>query len=70
MSTKVLLEIANQLVENCKNGKEAEGLATLYSDSAVSVEAVSMQKDGNREVVGLDAIRAKHAWWELSLIHI
>ena len=67
MSTKVLLEIANQLVENCKNGKEAEGLATLYSDSAVSVEAVSMREDGNREVVGLDAIRAKHAWWEATM---
>lgn len=64
MTQKSLLEIATQFVENCKNGNEAEGLAILYAANASSIEAMPMQENGSAEVVGLDAIRAKHAWWD------
>ena len=54
-------EIANELVAGCKVGAEEANLAKLYADNAVSVEAVD---NGNgRVAVGLEAIRAKHAWW-------
>lgn len=67
MSNMTLQEVANALVENCKNGNEAEGLKTLYADDAVSVEAVAMGEDGSAEVVGVDAIRGKHEWWSSAM---
>ena len=57
----MLKEIAEALVAGCREGRETENLDRLYAADAVSVEAVD---HGNgREAVGLDAIRAKHAWW-------
>jgi hypothetical protein len=58
-----LKEVADRLVAHCRNGTEAEGLDTLYSKNAVSVEAMEMPGSGSREARGLDAIRAKHDWW-------
>ena len=59
MDTKT---IAAELVAGCREGREAENLERLYSQDAVSVEAVD--QGGGREASGLDAIRAKHAWWD------
>lgn len=57
-----LPEIAQALVDGCRAGTEAENLERLYAPDAVSVEA---QDNANGRVAeGLDAIRAKHAWWE------
>jgi ketosteroid isomerase-like protein len=56
-----LSEIAADLVESCRSGTESDMLARLYADTAVSVEPRDMGE--GREAVGLDAIRAKHAWW-------
>lgn len=35
-----------------------------YAEDCVSVEAACMPGSDSAEAVGLDAIRAKHAWWE------
>ncbi|MEL6517926.1 MAG: nuclear transport factor 2 family protein [Pseudomonadota bacterium] len=58
-----LSEIANELVAGCREGREAENLAKLYAEDAVSVEAADPGGMG-REAKGLEAIRGKHAWWE------
>ena len=60
--TASLKDVAEALVAHCRAGTEAEGLATLYAPDAVSVEAMAMP-GGAREARGVDAIRAKHAWW-------
>ena len=55
------VEIANKLVELCKEGKNEEA-KTLYAEDAVSVEAVA--PPGMDPVSrGLPAIRAKGQWW-------
>lgn len=56
-----LMEIATALVDGCRAGQETENLDRLYDTNAVSVEAADF---GNgREAHGLDAIKAKHAYW-------
>ena len=57
-----LREIADQLVAHCRAGTEAQALSTLYTVDAVSVEAADMSGAGAVSA-GLDAIRAKHEWW-------
>jgi ketosteroid isomerase-like protein len=57
-----LNEIATSLVDGCRAGKDRENLDRLYAPDAVSVEAADFG-DG-REVVGVDAIKAKHDWWD------
>ncbi|MGS4946885.1 SnoaL-like domain-containing protein [Meridianimarinicoccus sp. RP-17] len=63
-----LSEIAQALVDGCRAGTEEANLERLYAPEAVSVEA---QDTGNGRVAeGLDAIRAKHAWWaENATVH-
>jgi ketosteroid isomerase-like protein len=55
------IEIANQLVALCKAGKDDEAKA-LYAPDAESVEVMSMP-GMDRVAKGLDAIKAKSAWW-------
>jgi ketosteroid isomerase-like protein len=55
-------DVAAELVENCKTGKEMAGLDTLYHPDAVSVEAGAMPGDSPIRT-GIDAIKGKHAWW-------
>jgi ketosteroid isomerase-like protein len=42
-------------------------LDTLYAEDCVSVEAACMPGNDSPETAGLDAIRAKHAWWEAEM---
>ena len=56
------MAIAKKLVELCRQGKNSEALDTLYSNDAVSVEAVSMP-EMPQESKGLAAIKAKGEWW-------
>ncbi|PIE11404.1 MAG: hypothetical protein CSA72_04625 [Rhodobacterales bacterium] len=56
-------EIAQKLVEGCREGLAKENLSLLYADDAVSVEP-RPDESGQREAHGRDAIRAKHIWWE------
>jgi hypothetical protein len=55
------LEIANKLVDLCRQGRNREAKA-LYADDAVSVEAFA-PPGGEQEVKGLAAIQAKGEWW-------
>ncbi|MEM7059141.1 MAG: nuclear transport factor 2 family protein [Pseudomonadota bacterium] len=65
MFDEKLTAIANALVEHCRNGTEAEGLATIYAEDCVSVEAAKMEEGGMGPVFeGRDAIKAKHEWWD------
>ncbi len=56
------IDVANQYVSLCRVGKNAEALATLFSDDAVSVEAMAMP-GGAQEAHGMAAIKAKGQWW-------
>lgn len=58
-----LMEIAEALCNHCRNGTELEGLATLYADDCVSVEAMPNPETGTAITEGLEGIRGKHAWW-------
>jgi ketosteroid isomerase-like protein len=57
------LDIAQQYVALCKQGKNEECLDQLFAKDAVSVEAFSPPGAGDRVANGLDAIRAKGKWW-------
>ena len=56
------VEIANKLVELCKQGKDREAKA-LYAEDAVSVEAFA-PPGMDRVSRGLAAIRGKGEWWQ------
>lgn len=62
MTSATLKATADRLVANCREGREAQGLDELYDPDAVSVEAMAMA-GGDRESVGLAAIKGKHEWW-------
>ena len=55
-------EVADQLVQLCKEGKFSEAVATLYSEEIVSVEA-GAPPGQSRETKGLDGVKAKGEWW-------
>ncbi len=55
------LEIANRLVELCKQGKNDEA-KSMYATNAVSVEAFA-PPGTQQEAKGLAAIKAKGEWW-------
>lgn len=57
-----LKRIADELVAGCRENRARDNLDKLYSPDAVSVEAADMGQ--GREARGLDAIKAKHDWWE------
>jgi ketosteroid isomerase-like protein len=56
------IEIANKLVELCRQGRTDEALQSLYAPDAVSVEALPMQ-GMDQEQKGIEAIRRKGEWW-------
>jgi hypothetical protein len=62
MSRETMLRTAETLVRYCREGQEATGLEELYRPDCVSVEAMA-GPDGSPEARGIEAIRAKHAWW-------
>jgi hypothetical protein len=57
-----LEEIARQLVKNCREGRERQGLSELYDPNCESVEATD-PADGSRISKGVEAIEGKHEWW-------
>lgn len=62
MGASTLSAVANRLVELGRTGQTAQGLDELYSPDVVSVEAAAMP-GMSAAISGLDALRAKHAWW-------
>ena len=61
--TASLRDVADRLVACCRNHDTATGLAELYHPDCVSVEPFEMPGGAGREFRGVDAIRAKHDWW-------
>lgn len=60
-----LEEVARELVAGVKEDRARANLDRLYAPDAVSVEALDMGQ--GRAATGLDAIRAKHDWWESAM---
>ena len=56
------MEIASRLVELCRQGKNAEAVKTLFSDTSVSVEALA-PPGGVQETKGKQGILGKGEWW-------
>ena len=56
------MEIARQLAELCRAGKNEEALNTLFAENVVSVEA-GAPPGMEREAKGLAAVKAKGEWW-------
>ncbi len=59
-----LKELAEALVTANRENTVADFLAAHYHPDTVSVEAAAMPGTDSPESKGLDAIRAKHAWWD------
>lgn len=55
-------EIGTQLVNLCKEGKNADAIDQLYSDDVVSVESVAGE-GFPREMKGKEAVMGKNKWW-------
>ncbi len=55
------IDIANKMVELCRQGKNMEALNTLFADDVVSVEAAAAP-GMEREARGLAAVKAKGEW--------
>lgn len=55
-------EIANGLVDLCRQGKHLKAVEKYYSDNIVSVESASAP-GMLAEMKGIDAIRGKNQWW-------
>ncbi|HYW51565.1 MAG TPA: nuclear transport factor 2 family protein [Gemmatimonadaceae bacterium] len=56
------MAVAHSLVALCREGRNADAIATLYAPDIVSVEA-GAGPDMAREAHGLDAALAKGTWW-------
>lgn len=54
-------EVGNEVVKLCSQGKFHEALS-LYSPDIVSMEA-GAPPGGSRESKGIEAVKAKGAWW-------
>ena len=64
------LDVAQQYVALCKQGKNEECIDKLFAKDAVSVEALSPPGGEDRVASGQDAIRAKgKTWGENNTVH-
>lgn len=66
MFNDTLKSIADAVVESNRNDDVESLLKAHYAQDCVSVEAASMG-EMPRAAEGLDAIRAKHAWWTANM---
>lgn len=60
-------EVANRLVELCRQEKHPQAQEELYHKDIVSVED---EKSGAPVIKGMDAIRAKTVAWDESVVEI
>ncbi len=56
-------EIAEKLVKLCRENQFDEAIESLYAEDIVSIEA-GAPPGGSRESKGLEAVKAKAAWWQ------
>lgn len=59
-----LMQIGQQLIDLNNQDKGRECVKTMYAPDCVSAEAMAMPGQDSNEVKGVDAILAKHDWWE------
>lgn len=57
-----VIEIANQLIAFCKEGKNLEAINTLYAEDVESIEAAD-SPGGERVTKGIEGVRGKNKWW-------
>ena len=57
-----VMEIGQQLVQLCNDGKDHEVVDRYYDAKIVSIEGQGTD-DMPARMEGVDAIRGKHAWW-------
>lgn len=57
------MQVAQKMVDLCRQGKHLEALDTLFANDMVSVEACEMPGAPPRELKGLAAVKGKGEWW-------
>ena len=60
--TAAVMEVGRRLVELCRQMKNLEAVATLYSPRIISIETRGDETMPAR-MEGIDAIRGKNQWW-------
>ena len=63
-------QVADRLVELCREGKYEDAQTELYADDAVSIERAGATGGGPTQVDGLDAIREKGRKWAEDIVEI
>lgn len=63
-SPEKLMQIGKTLVDLNNANESRKAVKDLYADNCVSAEAIAMPGQASNEVQGIDAILAKHDWWE------
>lgn len=58
------LEVGNQLVSYCQQGKFRDAIVDLYADDAKHVEACGMGPDMPQVTAGKEALLKMSDWWE------
>jgi ketosteroid isomerase-like protein len=54
------MEVAEQLVALCREGRNLEAIETLYADDVVSYEV----QEPMQRVAGIEAVMEKAHWWQ------
>lgn len=64
MSTETshVMDIANELADLCRQGKNIEAIEKFYSNDIVSVEVCDMP-EMPATMQGIEAIKGKNQWW-------
>jgi hypothetical protein len=60
-------EVANKLVQYCREGKFMEAIEELYADN---VESTEPMVDGGKAVIGKEAVIAKNNDWYASVVEV
>ena len=55
-------QIAKDVVDMCRTGRNMDAIAKYYADSIVSVESASAPGTPS-EMKGIEAIKQKNQWW-------
>jgi len=60
-------EIADKLVQLCREGKNMDAINELYADNIISLEAVGSPMERTE---GIDAVKAKTEWWHSTVVEV
>lgn len=63
-------QVADRLVELCRQGKYEQAQDELYADDAVSIEMEGSPSGAAGNVKGMDAIREKGRQWAANIVEI